>query len=451
MLRFVKQLFTRPLSSREKWFALTGLAVVLASLGGFLFARYDQEKMLAAKADEYERRKAVMEWKREYTAEYAAGRRPSEELLLRGLELGRRYPEYLHAERIEKELEWYRYSQQQVRLQKEREEAWQRGNIGEGVAQTPRPGKIVFVSTRDRNSEIYVMNADGSGLTNLTNNHAWDGEPALSPDGRKVAFVSQRDGNAEIYLVNIDGSDLSRLTRSTLADHRPIFSPDGRRIAFESARAGNDLALYSLYVINVDGTGLTHLTTDDNEGSPRAAFSPDSRKVVFGSGRDGTSNIYVINVDGTGLTRLTNTPGHDDSPRFSPDGRQIVFRYQHPNTGKTDIYVTNADGSGSTNLTNSTENECCPVFSPDGRKITFVRDGIYLMNADGTGPTRLTNNKEGGRHPVFSPDSRWIAFESVDHERPLSANWEIYVINVDGTGLTNLTRHPATDSAPDWR
>ena len=70
-------------------------------------------------------------------------------------------------------------------------------------------GLIAFVSDRDGNQEIYVMNADGSGLTSLTNNAADDYDPAWSPDGRQIAFYSDRDGNWEIYLMNADGSGLT--------------------------------------------------------------------------------------------------------------------------------------------------------------------------------------------------------------------------------------------------
>jgi hypothetical protein len=86
-------------------------------------------------------------------------------------------------------------------------------------------GKIAFMSNRDGNSEIYVINQDGSGLVNLTNNPADDVYPAWSPDGSRVAFVSGRDGNYEIYVMNADGSDVTRLTNNPADDEYPAFSP----------------------------------------------------------------------------------------------------------------------------------------------------------------------------------------------------------------------------------
>ena len=85
--------------------------------------------------------------------------------------------------------------------------------------------KIAFHSNRDGNSEIYVMNADGSEQTNLTNNRAPDAFPSWSPDGKKIAFSSDRDGNSEIYVMNADGSEQVNLTNNRAQDWFPSWSP----------------------------------------------------------------------------------------------------------------------------------------------------------------------------------------------------------------------------------
>ena len=99
-------------------------------------------------------------------------------------------------------------------------------------AWSPDGRKLAFVSRRDGNSEIYVMNADGSEQGNLTQHPASDSHPSWSPDGRKLAFVSRRDGNSEIYVMNADGSGLRNVTRAPSDDLDPAWSPDGRAIAF---------------------------------------------------------------------------------------------------------------------------------------------------------------------------------------------------------------------------
>ena len=95
-------------------------------------------------------------------------------------------------------------------------------------------GPIAFVSSRDGNAEIYIMNADGSGVTRLTTNSANDEFPAWSPDGSKIVFTSGRSGNDEIYVMNADGSSVTRLTNNSAADRYAAWSPDGRRIIFAS-------------------------------------------------------------------------------------------------------------------------------------------------------------------------------------------------------------------------
>ena len=124
-------------------------------------------------------------------------------------------------------------------------------------AQSGTP-KIAWTSGRDGNYEIYVMNADGTAQTRLTNNSAEDYYPSFSADGTKIAFHSYRDGNREIYLMNSDGTGQTNLTNNSAHDADPSFSLDGTKIAFRSTRDGNN----EIYVMNADGTGQTRLTNN---------------------------------------------------------------------------------------------------------------------------------------------------------------------------------------------
>src|SRR5262245_14688613 len=109
------------------------------------------------------------------------------------------------------------------------------------AAATPSrtPDQIAFSSDRTgKQYDIYVMNADGTGVTNLTNHAGNDMNPAWSRDGSKIAFQSNRDGNFEIYVMNADGSNQTRLTNNRANDVVPSWSPDGDRVAFLSFRDG---------------------------------------------------------------------------------------------------------------------------------------------------------------------------------------------------------------------
>src|SRR5438309_1754222 len=103
----------------------------------------------------------------------------------------------------------------------------------------PAAGQIAFTTDRDGNVDIYVMNADGSGVRNLSNNPSPDAVPTWALDGTRIAFYSERDGNGEIYVVNADGSNPLNLTNNPASDATPAWSPDGTKIAFNSKREEN--------------------------------------------------------------------------------------------------------------------------------------------------------------------------------------------------------------------
>ena len=124
------------------------------------------------------------------------------------------------------------------------------------AAKSPGPPPT---STSPSHSDIYVMNADGSGKRRLTHDARSNAEPAWSPDGRRIAFKSSRDGNSEIYVMNADGSGKRNLTRNPARDGRPSWSPDGRRIAFISDRDGR----LEAHVMNADGSGQRSLTLQE--------------------------------------------------------------------------------------------------------------------------------------------------------------------------------------------
>jgi hypothetical protein len=271
----------------------------------------------------------------------------------------------------------------------------------EGVAVAQVARRILFHSNRSGNFEVWAMNPDGSGASNISNDPADDSWPAWSPSGRKIAFVSNRDGNSEIYIMNSDGSGQTRLTDTPQSEDHPSFSEDGG-------------------------------------------------KIVFSSTRDGNEEIYVMNADGSNEVRLTNTGATDTIPVFSPNGQKIAF-VSDRSGAQQDVWVMNADGSSPTPLTTNAATDSRPAFSSDGTKIAFMsnRDGnyeIYTMTSSGSSQTRLTTNASFDADPTFSPDGQRIAF-ATDRD----GNFNIYRMDaVGGTNQAPLTTNAAWDAGPSW-
>ncbi len=262
-------------------------------------------------------------------------------------------------------------------------------------------GQIAFTSNRDGDWEIYVMDADGGNLRNLTNNRADDFAPAWSPDGSQIAFHSNRDGNEEIYVMNANGGNQRNISNATnVSDREPTWSPDGSQIAFWS----NPIGTWDIFVMNSDGSNRQRLTTAfADDFAP--AWSPDGSQIAFSSNRDGNDEIYIINSDGSNERNLAGSPQNDLLPAWSPDGSQIAFVSERDGNGE--IYIMNTDGSNQRNLTNNTTWDTMPYWSPDGRFIVFTanrddNDEIYVIDADGSNPRRITSD------PAADWDATWV-------------------------------------------
>ena len=273
--------------------------------------------------------------------------------------------------------------------------------------------------------------------------------PVAAANEGKIAFCSYRDGNSEIYVMNVNGTNVTRLTFDAAADQEPSWAPDGSKIVFSSDR-GATAGYPAIYVMAANGTNPIRLTTHAHQDSA-PAWSPDGSKIAFTSKRDGYSEIYVMNADGSNQVRLTNNGATDTNPAWSPDGSMIAFTSRRD--GNYEIYVMYANGSNQVRLTNSGATDTNPAWSPDGSKIAFDSCSggtddyeICVINADGTGQIRLTNNTVHDESPAWSPDGSMIAYYSVVD----STNLEIFVMMADGTGATRLTTNTATDNDPAW-
>ena len=184
--------------------------------------------------------------------------------------------------------------------------------------------QIAFISTRDGNPEIYVMDADGNNQIRLTNHPEEDTAPSWSPDGARIAFASNRNGgNHQIYVMDSNGKNMRRLTDGVY-DWSPAWSPDGQTIAYDGLEDKREDR--KIYVVTPDGMNLQRLGADIPSFDIEATWSPDGQRIAFASWReDWTAEIYVMDADGTNQQRLTRDGLDDRDPAWSPDGSKIAF------------------------------------------------------------------------------------------------------------------------------
>jgi dipeptidyl aminopeptidase/acylaminoacyl peptidase len=284
-------------------------------------------------------------------------------------------------------------------------------------------GLIAFA----RDGDIWVMNPDGSGQTALTGGSAGDGAPSWAPDGTRIAFQRCFSDGCRLLVMNADGSGVTDLSVvMQVYGDTPSWTQDGR-IVFHSMHPGFD---NNIYVVSPDGTGLELVTAGYSaaytggeavfetvaglvrDGSTlttgkRPSWAPDSSSIAFHDwdGKAGAFIVHTVQPDGTGRRALTG--GKRASSRnagWSPDGTRILF--DSDRGGDFEIYSMAPDGSGVTNLTNDPARDTDPdwqtkpPYLPDGSvkrasAATFVGDDLY--NDTGVGQTSSATLLPGGK------------------------------------------------------
>jgi TolB protein len=306
--------------------------------------------------------------------------------------------------------------------------------------------------------EIYAMDADGTGLVNVSQSGGGDVDPVYSPDGSRIAWVHYSGSNGEIYVANADGSNRINLSNHSNLETSPTWSPDGMQIAY-TRYVGADHP--EIFVRKSDGSGTaTQLTSNASlpyckSHSPK--WSPNAERIGYICGLKIYAEVYFMNSDGTSKTRVTVDDEYhkeDGALAWSPDGSLLAYTKWNRKHTKGDIYTKYIfDGSTPNQLTDGPGLNSSPDWSPDGNRIAFhayldnQNFEIATMNANGSNLTNLTQRGpgDGNYWPRWSADGAKISFLS-----NRDGNLELYIMNSNGSSQTRMTHTAYDENAHDW-
>jgi TolB protein len=217
--------------------------------------------------------------------------------------------------------------------------------------------KSLAYTTYRPNPDVFVSLIYQGVLQNPTKGVGTNYLPVFSPDGKQIAFMSGRDGNTEIYVMNVDGSNLRRLTNHPLSDSTPTWSPSGSQIAFTSDRSGKA----QIYVMSsADGSGVRRLTVNESEADRPTWSPPPFNEIAFAASTGPGYDIKVLEVSSGQIRQLTFGEGSNEGPAYAPGGRHLAFTSTR--SGRTQVYTIGRDGRGLRQITREGNNQT-PAWS----------------------------------------------------------------------------------------
>jgi Tol biopolymer transport system component len=303
---------------------------------------------------------------------------------------------------------------------------------------SPDGRHIIFSSDRAGEWDIWIMEADGTNQTDLTEAFSGlTGEASWSPNGKWIVFSSDHTGNNDIWVMKTDGTEPINLTPEMPSNEGdPAWSPDGQLIAFVSTQGRT----YGIWVMSAEsGEGKRQVSPSDQQTYLVPSWLSDSQTIIFEGGTKESSQIWRASIEGsTAVPLAVDVVYQAANARVCAANDRIAFTNLARNP-LGEISVINPDGSGLTTLSPGKQG-AGPVWSSDGYSIAFrsLRSGdndLWVMDSNGSNAINLTKDIDGSVvSPSWSPDGEKIVFSAY-----VDGDLDIWIVNANGSNPINLT------------
>jgi TolB protein len=261
--------------------------------------------------------------------------------------------------------------------------------------------RMAVVGTRSGKKELYLCDADGQGLTQLTRDNSISISPNWSPDGRQLIYTSFMKGFADVYLVELASGGRRRVAGFAGLNTGASISPNGREVALILSKDGNP----ELYVMSIGGGGLTRLTNTRRAGEASPSWSPDGSRIVYVSDQSGSPQLYMVSRSGGEPRRLTSRGSQNVAPDW---GANNIIAFASLFGGRWNICVMDPDNLQVKQITNGDADYEDPSWAPDGRHLASGRglryqSKVYLLDTMGDAPIALTDYPGDWYSPAWAP------------------------------------------------